>query len=191
MNIEIENQFINTLIYALSLKDPYTSMHSHDVSTIAQWIATEMELPHDTIESISMAAKVHDIGKIGVPLEILIKPGRLSVEEYNIIKTHPQIGFNILSRINWKYPIADIILQHHERIDGSGYPYGLFNDSILLESKIIAVADITHALISHRPYRAAKDIDYTINIIANESGITLDNDICNIAIDGLINQHIK
>lgn len=191
MNIKIENQFINTLIYALSLKDPYTSMHSHDVSTIAQWIATEMELPHDTIESISMAAKVHDIGKIGVPLEILIKPGRLSAEEYNIIKTHPQIGFSILSRINWKYPIAEIILQHHERINGTGYPYGLSNDSILLESKIIAVADITHALISHRPYRAAKDIDYTINIIANESGITLDNDICNIAIDGLINQHIK
>jgi HD-GYP domain-containing protein (c-di-GMP phosphodiesterase class II) len=190
MNIEIEKQFINTLIYALSLKDPYTSMHSHDVSTIAQWIATEMELPHDTIESISMAAKVHDIGKIGVPLEILIKPGRLSAEEYNIIKTHPQIGFSILSRINWKYPIAEIILQHHERINGTGYPYGLSNDSILLESKIIAVADITHALISHRHYRAAKDIDYTINIIANESGITLDNDICNIAIDGLINLHI-
>jgi HD-GYP domain-containing protein (c-di-GMP phosphodiesterase class II) len=166
-------------------------MHSHDVSTIAQWIATEMELPHDTIESISMAAKVHDIGKIGVPLEILIKPGRLSAEEYNIIKTHPQIGFSILSRINWKYPIADIILQHHERINGTGYPYGLFNDSILLESKVVAVADITHALISHRHYRAAKDIDYTINIIANESGITLDKDICNIAIDGLINQHIK
>lgn len=190
MTLHTQKQYIDTLVYALSLKDPYTSEHSIDVSTMATCLGKHLGLPHHTIDCISMAAKVHDIGKIGIPLETLIKPTKLSNEEYAVIKTHSQIGYNILSRLQWHYPIPEIVIQHHERIDGSGYPYGLKHNDIRLESKVIAVADVTHALISHRPYRAAKDADYTINILNEQKGIKLDKDICDTAIQCLINRHI-
>jgi HD-GYP domain-containing protein (c-di-GMP phosphodiesterase class II) len=137
-----------------------------------------------------MAAKVHYIGKIGIPLEILIKPGKLTPEEYAVIKTHTIIGYNILSRINWDYPLADIVVQHHERLDGTGYPYSLNKNQLLLESKIIAVADVTHALISHRPYRPSKGKDYTIKILKEQRGEWLYDDAVDAAIEYISTLHI-
>jgi len=191
MNISEQKILLDSLVYSLSLKDPYTSTHSLEVSDIAFNIASKLNLPPDTIECITMASKVHDIGKIGIPLEILVKPGRLNDEEYALIKTHPMIGFNIISRIPLDYPIATIVSQHHERLDGSGYPYGLTNDEILLESKIVAVADVTHALVSHRPYRPSKGVEYTINELNKYKGTELYSDAVECAIEYLLNLQIE
>lgn len=190
MNLNDQKLLLDTLIYALSLKDPYTSNHSLDVSTIAEYIATKLNLNNDTIDCIIMAAKVHDIGKIGIPLEILVKPGKLTPEEYALIKTHPIIGYNILSKINWDYPIPTIVCQHHERLDSSGYPYGLNNNQILLESKIVAVADMVHALISHRPYRPSQGKDFTIKLLNEYKGFWLYDDAVDAAIEYISNLQI-
>jgi HD-GYP domain-containing protein (c-di-GMP phosphodiesterase class II) len=130
-----------------------------------------MDLPEDKIESVYMAAIVHDIGKIYVPAEILSKPGRITDIEFNMIKTHSQVGYDILKNIEFPWPLAKIVLQHHERLDGSGYPSGLTGENILLEAKIIAVADVIEAMASHRPYRPALGIDKALDEISQNRGI--------------------
>ena len=117
-----------------------------------------------------MAGDLHDIGKIYVPAEILSKPGKLSEAEYNIIKTHSQVGYDILKTIEFPWPIADIVLQHHERINGSGYPAGLLGKDILLEARILAVADVTEAMATHRPYRPALSIEEALEEILENKG---------------------
>ena len=121
-----------------------------------------------------MAASIHDVGKISIPAEILSKPRRLTELEYSLIKEHPVTGFNILKEVSFPWPIAQIIHEHHERIDGSGYPRGLKGDQLLIESKIIAVADVVEAMASHRPYRPALGIDAALHEITLQSGLTLD-----------------
>lgn len=152
-------------------RDPYTSGHQKNVSQIATFIAQEMKLPQDKIEGIRIASLVHDIGKISLPAEILSKPSKLSEIEYGLIKNHSQIGYDILKSIEFSWPIAQIVLQHQERLNGSGYPQGLKGDDILLEAKIIAVADVIEAMSSHRPYRPALGINKALEEISINRGI--------------------
>jgi len=140
------------------------------VSNIARAIATEMSLSPGMIEGIGMAGNIHDIGKISVPAEILSKPGTLTDIQFGLIKAHPQTGYQILKGIEFPCDIARIVLQHHERIDGSGYPQGLCGDDILLEAKILAVADVVEAMSSHRPYRPALGIDKALEEISSNKG---------------------
>jgi len=154
-----------TLASTVEKRDPYTAGHQQRVALLANAIAKEMGLSEDQIEGIKMAALIHDIGKIYVPAEILNKPGRLTEIEYNLIKTHPQLSYDILKAIEFPWPVARAILQHHERINGSGYPEGLAAEDIIKEAKILAVADVVEAIYSNRPYRPARGIDKALEEI--------------------------
>jgi len=168
---------IQAMAAIVETRDPYTAGHQKKVSNLAQVIAQEMGLQKDTIDTIRMAGIIHDIGKISVPAEILSKPGILTDIEMSLIRVHPQSGYDILKDAELPYPIAEIVLQHHERLDGSGYPQGLKDDHILLETKIIAVADVVEAILSHRPYRPAKGIDVALDEIEKNKGILYDTNV--------------
>ncbi len=161
---------IQALATTIEMRDPYTAGHQRRVAHLASAIAEKMGLPPEKIKIIKLAAEVHDIGKIHVPAEILSKPGKISEVEFNLIKTHPQVGYEVLKNIDFPWPIADIVHQHHERLDGSGYPQGLKNGQILLEARIIAVADVVEAMASHRPYRPAKKIQEALQEIDRQKG---------------------
>jgi len=158
-------------------RDPYTSGHQKNVSQIATFIAQEMKLPQDKIEGIRITSLVHDIGKISLPAEILNKPTKLSEIEYSLIKDHSQVGYDILKSIEFPWPVAQIVLQHHERLNGSGYPQGLKSEDILLEARIIGVADVIDAMSSHRPYRPAWGIDKALEEISKNKGILYDPEV--------------
>jgi len=158
---------ITALAFTAELRDPYTAGHQVRVADLAQAIAREMKLSPETIASIAMAATVHDLGKVQVPAEILAFPGALSDAQYEIIRGHSAAGYEILKRINFDAPIAEIVHQHHERLDGSGYPNGLVGDQILLEAQVIAVADTIEAMSSHRPYRAGLGIDAALKEVSD------------------------
>ncbi len=166
---------INALVSALERRDPYTAGHQKRVANLACSIAEEMGLLKEQIEGIRMAGVIHDIGKIQIPTEILIKPEHLSDIEFIMIKTHPQVGYDILKEIEFPFPVAQIILQHHERMDGSGYPEGLSKEKILLEARILAVADVVEAMSSHRPYRPALGISTALEEITKYKGIIYDS----------------
>lgn len=167
-------QTIQVIADTLEERDPYTAGHQRRVAGICSQIALELGLSSERIEGLHLAATIHDLGKIGIPSEILTKPRRLSATEFGLIKEHPKIGFNILKDVSFPWPIAQIIQQHHELIDGTGYPLGLKGDELLLESKILTVADIVEAMASHRPYRAALGIDAALSEITAHRGITLE-----------------
>ncbi|MDD4957128.1 MAG: HD domain-containing protein [Candidatus Omnitrophica bacterium] len=158
----------------VEMRDPYTAGHEQRVSQLATAIAGDLGLSEKQVNGIKMAAIIHDIGKIHIPAEILSKPGKISKIEFDLIKTHAQVGYDILKNIDFPWPIAQIVLQHHERIDGSGYPNGLKGDDILLESRIMAVADVVEAMASHRPYRPACGLDKALEEISNSRGILYD-----------------
>ncbi|MFZ2445238.1 MAG: HD domain-containing phosphohydrolase [Syntrophobacteraceae bacterium] len=168
---------INALASALESKDPYTAGHQQRVSDTACQIARKMELSQDQLTAVRLAGLVHDIGKISVPSEILSKPSKLSELEFELIKLHAHTGFDILKRIQFPWPIAQILLQHHERMDGSGYPQGLSGKEILLEARIIAVADVVEAMSSHRPYRSALGLQKALEEISKNRGILYDPDV--------------
>ncbi|MES9872730.1 MAG: HD domain-containing phosphohydrolase [Candidatus Sedimenticola sp. 6PFRAG7] len=151
-------QTIQAMAITVEKRDPYTAGHQRRVTQLAEAIAERMELDQNTIEGIRFAGSIHDVGKIYVPSEILNRPGRLSATEFSIIQTHPTIGYEILKDINFQEPVAEVILQHHERMDGSGYPQGLSGNKIMLQARIIAVADVVEAIASHRPYRPSLGI---------------------------------
>jgi PAS domain S-box-containing protein/putative nucleotidyltransferase with HDIG domain len=165
---------IGAIAATMERRDPYTAGHEERVANIACSIAEKMNLDADHIHAIRLAAVVHDIGKISVPAEILTKPGRLTPVEFMLVKEHPETGYQILKEIPFPWPLADIVRQHHEKIDGSGYPLGLKGDEILLESKILAVADIVESISAFRPYRPAMGIEAAIDFIVAEAGKTLD-----------------
>jgi putative nucleotidyltransferase with HDIG domain len=165
---------VETMARIVECRDPYTSGHQKRTSVLAEAIAKEMELPEKRVEGIRIAAMIHDMGKINIPSEILTKPARLTDIEYRMIKQHPTIAFDILKDIEFPWPIANIILQHHERMDGSGYPKGLSGDEILLEARILAVADVVEAMSSHRPYRPGHGIDVTLEEIESKKGLLYD-----------------
>ncbi len=162
---------VTALTTAVEMRDPYTAGHQKRVAFLAVAIAEEMDIPEDKIEGIRMAAVIHDIGKIHVPAEILSKPAELTEPEFEIVQSHSQIGFDVLKNIEFPWPVAHIVLQHHERLNGSGYPKGLRNGEILFEAKIIAVADVVEAMSSHRPYRPAHSIEATLKEISTNKGV--------------------
>jgi len=164
-------------------RDPYTAGHEQQVARIACVISEKMLLPADRVDAIRVAGQLHDIGKIAVPSEILTKPGRLSPLEMEMVKTHCKNAYDILKAIEFPYPVAKIILQHHERLDGSGYPQGLKGDEILLEARIIGVADVIEAISSHRPYRPAKDVDVAMKEITDHRGTLYDANVVDAALD--------
>jgi putative nucleotidyltransferase with HDIG domain len=166
---------IRAIALTVEMRDPYTAGHQERVALLASAIAGEMGLPKDRIEGIRIAGIIHDIGKIAVPAEILAKPGRLTEYEFGLIKTHPQMGYEILKQIEFPWPIAQIVLQHHERMDGSGYPQGLMGKDILLEAKILGLADVVEAMASHRPYRPALGLDKALEEIIKHKGILYDS----------------
>ncbi len=161
---------IEVISMMLQTRDPYTGEHQKRVSSLARAIAQEMKLPGDTIDSIRIAGSIHDIGKMSVPAEILAKPTRLSDVEMDLLKVHPQTGYDILKVVELPPPIAEIVLQHHERVDGSGYPQGLKEGEAILEAQILAVADVVEAMSSHRPYRPALGIDAALREIEGGKG---------------------
>jgi PAS domain S-box-containing protein/putative nucleotidyltransferase with HDIG domain len=165
---------IRALASATELRDPYTAGHQRRVANLARAIATELNLPSEIIEGIRIAATIHDIGKINVPAEILTKPTKLTSIEFDLIKTHSQSGFEIIKDIEFPWPVADTVLQHHERLNGSGYPQSLKSDQILLEAKVIAVADVVEAMTKHRPYRPALGIEVALDEIKKNRGILYD-----------------
>jgi PAS domain S-box-containing protein len=174
---------IQAMARTVESRDAYTAGHQRRTTNIARAIAYEMGLSKQTIDGIRMAGVVHDLGKISIPAEILSKPGVLSDSEFSLIKQHPQAGFEILKGIDFKWPVADIVLQHHERMNGSGYPYGLQGNDILLEARIIGVADVIEAMASHRPYRPALGIDDAFEEITMNSGTVYDPDVVGTAVD--------
>ena len=173
---------VSALATTLEMRDPYTAGHQRRVAELACAIGAEMGLPVEQIDGMSLAATVHDIGKIRVPADILTHPGRLSDAEFTIIKTHPQVGFDILKDVKFVWPVSQIVLQHHERIDGTGYPEGLRGDAILIESRIIGVADVVEAMASHRPYRAALGIERSLEEIEEHRGTRYDADVADACV---------
>jgi len=163
-------------------RDPYTAGHQRHVADLAAGIAGEMKLPHEQIYAIHLAGVVHDLGKIAIPSEILSKPTRLSEVEYSLMKTHPQAGFDILKDIDFPWPIAQMVLQHHERVDGTGYPQGLKGDAVLLEARILAVADVIEAMASHRPYRPGLGMESALDEVLAHRGTRYDTAVVDAAL---------
>ena len=173
------NGIIQAIAMTVERRDPYTAGHQRRVADLARAIATEMSLSKDQIEAIRTAGVIHDIGKISVPAEILSKPGRLSDNEFSLIKEHSKIGYDILKEIEFPWPIAQIVLQHHERMDGSGYPVGLTGQDILLEARVLGVADVVEAMASHRPYRPSHGLEKALEEISQNKAILYDPDVVN------------
>ncbi|MCP2598585.1 GAF domain-containing protein, partial [Candidatus Aminicenantes bacterium AC-335-L06] len=183
---KLKKTFIDTvysLASLLEMRDAYTAGHQRRVAELASAIAYEMGLPKNQIEGIYMAGIIHDIGKVSVPSEILNKPSRITEPEFDIIKNHSKIGYDILKDIDFPWPVALIILQHHERMNGSGYPQGLKGEDILIEAKIMAVADVVEAMASHRPYRAALGLDKALNEITKGKKILYDAKVVDVCIE--------
>ena len=167
---------LQTMAAAVEARDSHMVGHQRRVTDLACAIATEMNLSSRRINGLSMAGMIHDIGKIAVPEAVLSKPSKLTESEFNIIKTHPQVGYEIVKDIEFPWPVAQIILQHHERMDGSGYPHGLSGDQILLEARILAVADVLEAISSNRPYRPAHSINIALEENTRNKGVLYDKD---------------
>ena len=165
---------IRTIASTVEMRDPYTSGHQNRVASLASAIAEEMGLPPETVKGIQVVGAIHDIGKICVPAEILCKPGRITEAEYSIIREHARTGYNILKGIDFPWPVALAVLQHHERMDGSGYPGQLSGEDIILEAKVIAVADVVESMASNRPYRPSLGIDKALTEISQQRSILYD-----------------
>ena len=165
---------IEALALTVERRDPYTAGHQKRVAHLSRAIGDEIGLPRPQIEAVRMAGAIHDIGKVSVPAEILSKPGRLTDLELSLIKTHPTVGYEILKEIEFPWPIARIVLQHHERMNGSGYPEGLSGQAILIEARILGVADVVEAMASHRPYRPALSIEEALEEISHKKGMLYD-----------------
>ena len=168
---------IQAMVQVVEMRDPYTAGHQRRVADLARSIATEMGLPSRLTEGIRMAAAIHDIGKISVPAEILSKPGRLSPNEFELVKDHPLAGYDALKDVEFPWPIAEIIYQHHERLDGSGYPRGLKGNDVLLEARIIGVADVVEAMASYRPFRPALGVKAALDEIERHKGTLYDPEV--------------
>jgi putative nucleotidyltransferase with HDIG domain len=168
---------IQVLGMTVEARDPYTAGHQRRTTILAEAIAGEMGFPPEKIEGLRMAGKIHDIGKISTPSEVLSKPTRLTPIEYELVKAHAQKGYEILKEVESPWPLAEIVFQHHERQDGSGYPRGLKGDEILVEARILAVADTVEAMSSHRPYRPALGVEAALEEIDENKGVLYDSDV--------------
>jgi PAS domain S-box-containing protein/putative nucleotidyltransferase with HDIG domain len=174
---KLQNSFMQTVGLATTLseiRDPYTAGHERRVAVIAVAIGSEMGLDELRLVGLKVGGYLHDVGKTAIPVEILSKPGKISPIEYELIKTHPRAGYEVLKEVDFPWPVAEIALQHHERMDGSGYPQGLKGESIILEARIMAVADVLEAMASHRPYRPGLGIDKALEEIEQGRGSSYD-----------------
>lgn len=172
---------ISAMATTMEMRDPYTSGHQRKVALISEAIAGEMGWDQNEIQGLRLAAQIHDIGKVSIPSELLTKPSRLTDIEYALMKEHANNGYLILKDIPFAWPIAEIVRQHHERIDGSGYPLGLKGDEILAGAKVLAVADIIDSMASHRPYRAALGLEMAMEELSKQAGVKLDADVVKAA----------
>jgi putative nucleotidyltransferase with HDIG domain len=170
------------MISAVEARDPYTSGHQIRVSNLARTIATEMGLSQDQIEGIRMAGSIHDIGKLSVPAEILSKPGKLSQLEFSLIKEHALKGYEMLKDVESPWPLADIVHQHHERMNGSGYPRKLKGNDIIMEARIMAVADVVESMASYRPYRPSLGINAALEEIEKNRETLYDADVVDVCL---------
>jgi PAS domain S-box-containing protein/putative nucleotidyltransferase with HDIG domain len=161
----------------IEMRDPYTAGHQQNVATLADRIAREMGLSDERCRIVRLAALVHDIGKNAIPVELLVKPTGLTALEHDLVKLHVEAGYQVLSRVQFAQPVADIVRQHHERLDGSGYPFGLAGDQILLEARILTVADTADAMVNHRPYRPALGLDAALAVLEQAAGAHYDPDV--------------
>ena len=168
---------IQAMALTVEIRDRHTAGHQRRVTELAYAIARELGLPKERSRAVRIAGLLHDLGKITIPTEILSKPGRLTDMEFAIIRTHPKAGYEILKSIEFPWPVADIVVQHHERMDGSGYPSGLKGDQSALEARILAVADVVEAMASHRPYRPALGIDRALKEIVSNKGRLYDANV--------------
>jgi putative nucleotidyltransferase with HDIG domain len=175
--VQTYRAFIKSVSFLTESRDPYTAGHQMKVSELAVGIAREMGLSGDMIEGIRVAGIVHDMGKLSVPAEIVTKPGALTPFEFSIIKEHPGKAFEVLKEIDFPWPVAEMVLQHHERLDGSGYPLGLKGNDICLEARVLAVADVVGAISSHRPYRRSLGIETALQEIDENKGVFYDADV--------------
>ena len=175
-------QAIHAISSMIEARDPYTFMHQDGVSELARQIGQAMGLSQNTIECLRICGTLHDIGKISIPAEILGMPRALTEEEFSLVRTHPLVGYNILKDVEFPWPVADIICQHHERLDGSGYPNRLKAEEILLEAKIIAVADAFESMVVDRPYRRQLSVDFSISELQSQGGALYDQDVVNALI---------
>ena len=164
----------NIITKVVETRDPYSAGHQQRASKLATAIAQEMKLPQDKIEGTRIASLVHDIGKVNLPTEIISKPGKLIEVELNLIKNYPKVGYDILKKLDFPWPIAEIVFQHQEKIDGSGYPRGLKGDEICIEAKILGVANVVEAMSSYKSYRPALSIDEALAEISNNKNILFD-----------------
>ena len=167
----------NIITKVVETRDPYSTGHQQRVSKLATAIAQEMKLPQDKIEGIKIASLVHDIGKVNLPTEIVSKPSKLVEVEYNLIKNYPNVGYDILKKVDFPWPVAEIVLQHQEKIDGSGYPRGLKGDEICIEAKISGVANVVEAMSSYKSYRPALSIDEALTEISKNKNILFDPEV--------------
>jgi HD-GYP domain-containing protein (c-di-GMP phosphodiesterase class II) len=175
-------QTIEAIAATIEVRDPYTAGHQRRTTRIAVAIGQEMGLDADRLKGLQVAGTIHDIGKISVPVEILSRPGKLSDLEFNVIKHHSEAGYDIVQGIDFPWPVAQIIRQHHERMDGAGYPDGLRGEAILLESRILAVADVVEAISSHRPYRPGLGVGVAIEELKRQRGGSYDADAVDSAL---------
>jgi PAS domain S-box-containing protein len=182
---------IQVLIAALEARDPYTAGHQSQSARLASAIATEMGLAQESVEGIRMAGSIHDLGKLSIPAEILTKPSRLTVIEYEMVKEHPQSGYDMLKDIESPWPLAQIVYQHHERMNGTGYPRMLKGDEIILEARIMAVADVVDAMSSHRPYRASLGIEAALKEIEQNRGTLYDETVVDACLSLIRNKDYK
>jgi len=187
----IFEETIQAMATTIEMRDPYTAGHQRRVTKLAIAIAAEMGLSEDQISGLRLAGLVHDIGKTRVPVEILTNPITLSAAEFTIIKTHPLAGYDILKTIDFPQPVAKIVHQHHERMDGSGYPDGIAGDDISLEAKILAVADVVEAMSSHRPYRPAIGLDKALLEITGKKGILYDSKVVEACLEICSEEYFK
>jgi putative two-component system response regulator len=171
---------IQTIALTVETRDPYTAGHQRRVASLSQAIAQEMGFSKKKIEGVHLAGIIHDLGKIHIPSEILSKPSGLSDIEFSLIKVHSEVGYGTLKDIDFPWPIARIVLQHHERINGSGYPFGLIDKEILTEAKVLMVADAIEAIASHRPYRPSLGIEAALEEIFRNKGILYDPEVVNV-----------
>jgi HD-GYP domain-containing protein (c-di-GMP phosphodiesterase class II) len=174
--------FIQVMESTIAVRDPYTVIHQRQVTRIACTIGREMGLSEDRIRDLRIASALHDLGKIAIPSGLLAKSGKLNTLEFALLKTHPQVAYNILKPIKLPGNAAEIILQHHERLDGSGYPQGLNGYAIFLEARILGVADVIEAMCSHRPYRASLGLTVTLEELNRNKGILYDAAVVEIGL---------
>jgi response regulator RpfG family c-di-GMP phosphodiesterase len=195
LNLEKFQRAMDGIIHAFSLtvemRDPYTAGHQQRVAELAAAIATDMGMAPDRIYGLRMAGSIHDLGKIIIPSEILCKPGHLGHLEYEMIKNHVQAGYDILKKIEFPWPLADIILQHHERMDGSGYPHGLVGDSILPEARILAVSDVFETMSSHRPYRPSLGLNRAIDELRSNRCRLYDADVADVCLKLILEKRFR